>query len=178
MIRGASNYAGEIGHMVSGSETHMCKCGRVGCLEPMISGGGIINMALAGVKDHPESALAASAADGSLNAGTVFRAAEQGDALAAAIAEQGIHALEVTVVNLVNLLNPRLLVFGGGALEKEIILGRVRAYVYANALPVVAKGLADIRLSALDPKMVGLMGAGCLAWDGLAASSGSGEAKT
>jgi len=167
IVTGASNYAGELGHMVCDGEEHVCKCGRKGCLEPLASGGGMIEMAKKAVQSARDSSLARYVQDGSLHAGTIFREAEKGDPIAGSIAEKAMSALENAVVNLVNLMNPSLVVFGGGAIEKDFILNRLTDFVYQNALPVAAKGLQGIRISALDPSLVGLIGASRAAWDGL-----------
>jgi glucokinase len=165
LIAGALNYAGEIGHMASGPEGHPCKCGRLGCLEPLISGGGIILAAKRLIADYPESSLAPYCAEGTINGGVVYREAARGDALASHIAETARSAMEKTAVDLVNLLNPELLVFGGGAVEADFVLHRLKAYIYRNALPVCREALKDIRLSRLDPAMVGLIGAAGMAAD-------------
>ena len=159
LIRGVSNYAGELGHMVSGTWERGCKCGRKGCLEPMASGGGIIQAAKEGLKHYPNSSLKGF----NIHAGIVYKEAEKGDELARMIAEDAIRALEESVVNLVNLLNPSLIVFGGGALEQGLIFSRVKRYVYENSLPAAAQALEDICLSVLNPAEVGVMGACILA---------------
>ena len=167
IIKGATNYAGEIGHLAFGAEDYTCKCGRKGCLEPIVSGGGMINMAKEAVQTNPNSSLAQYIKDNSLNAGTIFREAKKGDVTAGNIAERAMSALENTVVNLVNFMNPSFVIFGGGAIEKDFILNRLTKFVYKNVLPAASKGLKGIRVSALEPSLVGLIGASLAAWNAL-----------
>jgi glucokinase len=167
IISGVCNYAGEIGHMVYGDPARICKCGRKGCLEPCVSGGGLVNIAREKATADSGCSFTKTAGAENFNAGLIFREAEKGDSVAADIAETAFHAQESLVTDLVNLLNPALIVFGGGAIEKEFILNRLTEYVYKNALPVAARGLKGIRISEIDPALVGLIGAGCAAWKGL-----------
>jgi glucokinase len=166
IIKGVCNYAGEIGHMLYGDKTRTCKCGRKGCVEPSLSGGGIVNIAKEKAAANPGSSFARLVNAGAINSGLVFREAEKGDPIAQSIAEFAMQSLECMVVDLVNLLNPALVVFGGGAVESGFVLNRLTEHVYQNALPVAKKGLKGIQMSNLDPALVGLIGAACAAWTG------------
>ena len=167
IVGGVCNYAGEIGHMAYGDQTRLCKCGRKGCLEPSVSGGGMVAIAKEEAAQNPISSFAGVVNGESINAGIIYREAKRGDPLAIKITEAAMHSLECAVTDLVNLLNPALIIFGGGAILKEFILKRLTGYVYKNALPVAARGLIGIKVSELDPALLGLIGAGCAAWLGL-----------
>jgi len=160
LIRGASNYAGEVGHMRSNQVIGPdCKCGRHGCLEPMISGGGILRYAKLLLQDYPNSTLQEYDENGTLHAGIIYNEARNGDVLSMLIVDYAVSALQETLVNLVNLLNPSMIVYGGGAIPSDINLDIIKTYVYENALPVAARALKDICISTLDPRSVGLLGA-------------------
>ena len=168
LVRGAANYAGEVGHMLVESDGDVCdQCGRRGCLEPIASGGGIVAQALARLADHPTSLLREAAAAGLLTAGTVFRAADGGDPLAGEIAGRATRAWGVAIVNLVNLLNPEMIVLGGSIFRDGWGIAALRDYVASHALPAARKSLRSIAPSRLGVTRVGLLGAAMLGWDHL-----------
>ena len=164
LVRGASNYAGEVGHMtVSNISGPVCKCNRQGCIEPVVSGGGIVRSAVSLLEQYPDSALKGFYDSNTLHAGVVYDEAEKGDKLSLLIVDNVINALEETLTNLVNLLNPAMIVFGGGALSQKLILGQIKDNIYKNALPVAVRALNEICISGLDANTLGLLGACTLA---------------
>jgi glucokinase len=114
---GASGAAGEVGHMVIDLRGRPCRCGNRGCLEALASGqavGEIVTAELAsGVA--ASSSLATIAASGrAITARDVFSAAAAGEPYACDVVRRTGEYLAVAVVNLVNLLDPRRVVVGGG----------------------------------------------------------------
>jgi glucokinase len=166
LVRGAVNYAGELGHMVVETDGDLCdQCGRRGCLEPIASGGGMLDHVRAGLADHPDSLLHDSARSGDLTVGSIFQAADAGDPLASAVTERAKRALGTALVNLLDLLNPEIVVLGGGVFRDGWGVTRLRAHVAAKALPAASQSLKGIVLSQLRVDRVGLMGAASLAWE-------------
>jgi glucokinase len=163
LLRGTSNYAGEFGHMAIQSDGPLCPCGRRGCVEPMASGGGMLARVHELLGNFPDSTL--HTYTGSLTAQTIFAAAETGDPLAMKIAGDAVSALSTALTNLVNLLNPEWIVYGGGALSDGWLIERVRGDVESQPLLMTRKSLKGIVPSRLDPSQVGLLGAACLAWN-------------
>ena len=175
LVRGAANYAGELGHMVVEPGGDLCQCGQRGCLEPIASGGGILEQVDARRSDYPRSMLSRPEQAGTLTAGDVFTAADTGDELAVAIVARVVRGLGTALVNLVNLLNPQAVVYGGGVLVDGWLMERVSAYVAANALPVAHGALSGFFPSQLQTGNVGLLGAATLAWMPTAEDSELGE---
>jgi glucokinase len=163
LIRGTENYAGEFGHMVVQPDGPLCPCGRRGCVEPIASGGGMLARAQELSADFPDSTLHAQT--GSLTAHKIFTAADAGDPLAIKISSDAVHALSDALTNLVNLLNPEWIVYGGGTLSDGWLIERVRPNVETGPLPMTRTSLKGIVPSQLNPSLVGLLGAACLAWD-------------
>ena len=163
LLRGARNFAGELGHMVVQPDSMPCPCGRRGCLEPIVSGGGILARVQTELANHPDSSLRSLAEP--LTAQQVFLAADAGDALAGKITDDAIQALATALTNLVNLLNPEWIVYGGGVLSDGWLIDHVRNHVNKQPLPMIRKSLKGILPSRLDPEYVGLLGAACLALD-------------
>ena len=117
--RGTHGFAGEAGHMMVDPAGPVCPCGRRGCWERMASGSGLGRLA----RDAAEAGwLRRSLA---LAGGDV--AALKGEHVALAAAEADTQALDllksfawwvaVGVANLVTLLDPGVVVIGGGLIE-------------------------------------------------------------
>ena len=164
LVRGTANYAGEVGHMVVDPGGILCTCGQRGCLEPICSGDGIMAQVRAGLRDYPDSTLFQPNQEGVLSASQVFQAAEAGDRLASRITGKAVWALSTAMINLVNILNPAAIVYGGGVVKDGWLMGKVSEFVSANALVTARRALKGIWPSRLDPEQVGLLGAASLAW--------------
>ncbi len=161
LLRGAKNYAGELGHMVVQPDGVTCPCGRYGCLEPMVSGGGILARVHQELANYPDSML--HSFGDALTTHEIFIASDSGDPLAAKLSNDAIQALSTALTNLVNLLNPEWIVYGGGTLSDGWLIDHVRENVETGPLPMIRKSLKGIIPSHLNPEQVGLLGAACLA---------------
>jgi len=162
LLRGTENYAGELGHMVVQPDGPLCLCGRRGCTEPIASGGGMLARVHELLEEFPNSLLPTTE---HLAAHSIFTAADAGDPLAIKVSYDAIQALSIALINLVNLINPEWIVYGGGALSDGWLIERVRVNVESQPLPMPRKSLKGILPSRLKPDRVGLLGAACLAWD-------------
>lgn len=121
LYHGSVAGAGEIGHttlMVNGGEP--CRCGNIGCLETLFSEPVIVRQAQQLAARAPHSLLATT-----LREGTgpllerVFAAADQGDVATRALLEERAHYMGLALANLVNVLNPDLIVLGGLFVQGE-----------------------------------------------------------
>lgn len=102
--RGADGMAGEIGHMTIEPGGRTCRCGNAGCLESYASATGI-------VERYGELT---GSTEGVITAEDVHRRARDGDANARQAYREAGRALGIAFANLVNLLNPEMIVIGGG----------------------------------------------------------------
>jgi len=107
LYRGVGNSAGEWGHTILVLDGRECRCGRRGCVEAYVSAPGIVATLL---EHAPDSALLGD--DDATTIAAIAAAAAGGDAVARAVIEATGHYLGVAVANLVNLFNPRTMVFG------------------------------------------------------------------
>ncbi|MFA1541537.1 ROK family transcriptional regulator [Actinomadura monticuli] len=169
LLDGDEGYAAELGHMiVNPYDGRPCNCGSRGCLEAEVG--------------EPALLEAAGRAGGPLGRDgvrAVVRAAEEGDAAARAALDAVGGWLGIGVVNLINLFNPGVVVFGG--MLSEIYRGsasRVRARVTTGGLPVSRErvalrtaalgydatlaGAAELGFAALLADPLGVLGAGSL----------------
>ncbi|MEW6540867.1 MAG: ROK family protein [Bacillota bacterium] len=138
---GAGGGAGEIGHITVVPGGPRCRCGSRGCLEAVASGTAIALRArelldggagggagapagTGGTRVRPGAgmlALAGGAAE-AITAATVARAAEAGDPEARAILDEAAWHLGTGLAAVVNLLNPGLVVLGGGVMRSGRLL--------------------------------------------------------
>ncbi|MBS4031268.1 MAG: ROK family protein [Clostridiales bacterium] len=138
IYRGSKGFAGEAGHMVVKPDGPVCGCGRRGCLETISSGTAIARAAHNAVSDGKirTSLSATLAREGKLTTPHVFQAAQLGDTVAKDILAEAIHYLGIGLVNLVNLLNPEMIIIGGGVAEAgEVFLHPLREMIVHNAIP-------------------------------------------
>lgn len=116
IYHGASDIAGEIGHMTIDSTGRRCKCGNYGCLEAYASGPAIAARAVEGIEAGAETSLP-SYVDGDLSVITaqlVYEAAYDGDAFALEVVRDTAKFLGAGVANIINIFNPEVVVICGG----------------------------------------------------------------
>ncbi len=116
VFHGASDVAGEAGHMTVNFSGRRCKCGNYGCLEAYASGPNIASRAVEGLRSGTESSLQRFLDDGPerITAEVIAREAVAGDAFATHIMTETAELLGAGVASLVNLLNPDTVVIAGG----------------------------------------------------------------
>lgn len=137
IYQGAAGYAGEVGHITMDENGPLCGCGRRGCLETYASATAVIRQAREAIEAGRETSIKAlaEASPKGLEARTVFMAAAQGDAVAQGIVDSLVRYLGLAVANLVNILNPEMVVIGGGvAAAGEQLLTPLRREVHQRAL--------------------------------------------
>jgi predicted NBD/HSP70 family sugar kinase len=100
-LMGVAGYAGEIGHMPINPSGIRCGCGSIGCWETEVGAAALLRRA-GRPPDGGRVAIDAVLAD-----------ASAGDPVALAALEESGRWLGVGLAGLVNILNPRLVVFGG-----------------------------------------------------------------
>ncbi len=160
---GAHGVGGEIGHMTLDLNGEPCNCGNKGCLERYCSATAIIRMACERLPEHPESSIW-SACDGDLtrvNAKMVIDAAREKDAVGLEVFELFIDNLAQAITSFINILDPELVVLGGGVSRAgSFLLDAVREalprYVLYKTLPY-----ARVELARLGPD-AGIIGAAML----------------
>jgi glucokinase len=158
LYRGASGMAGEIGHIIIDPEGPRCGCGNRGCLEAFASGVALAAQGEALVARGASPLLAKMVQEeGIITGGTVCRAAEQGDPEARRLIERAGYYLGIGLAAYVNILNPEVIVIGGGlAKVGELLLGPARAEMKRRAF---AESLAPLRLEPAElGDYVGVMG--------------------
>ena len=161
--RGFGDNAAEFGHMKILPEGPICKCGDHGCLEALASGTSIARIAREGLPIHPKSSLAGL---DEITAEAVARAAADLVGYASTVWSEAMYHLGLGVTNVVNALNPRLVVLGGGVTKAgDMLFEPVRRVVCERAMKPLA---ADVEIvPAANGDLVGLMGAFAVAMEGI-----------
>ena len=114
LVRGAHGLAGEFGHMVIMANGPICGCGRRGCLEAIAGGKGIARRATESLKGIRESEILSSVPINRIDAKVIFDAMEKGDMFSRLIVEETVYYLAVGIVNIASILDPELVIIGGG----------------------------------------------------------------
>jgi glucokinase len=167
LIRGANGIAAELGHILAVPDGHPCGCGRLGCLEQYASGKALARFAQEFAKEDPADAavlleLAGGEVD-EINGRMVTKAALAGDPAARAAFARIGYWLALGLVDLVQVLDPQVLVVGGGVSEAgELLLGPTRE-AYSRSFGARGRfAVADIRAAEML-NTAGLVGAADLA---------------
>ena len=140
LYRGNRGFSGEIGHMAVKPDGPLCGCGRRGFLETVASVTAIARSAQELLTSGRKTALAEI--KGKISATDVFAAAAAGDPPAREILDEAIYCLGIGLVNLVNLLDPEVLVVGGGVANAgEALFAPLRSILGKKAVTHIAKNV-------------------------------------
>ncbi|PYM34894.1 MAG: hypothetical protein DME15_07585 [Candidatus Rokuibacteriota bacterium] len=136
VYRGASDIAGEIGHMTIDSTGRLCKCGNYGCLEAYASGPAIAARAVEGIRPGADTSLP-KYVNGDLSkitAQVVYEAAHDGDEYAREVVKDTAKFLGAGVASIINIFNPQVVVVCGGVtLAGDRLFEPLRAEVRRRA---------------------------------------------
>lgn len=122
LYRGASGVAGEIGHLEVVAGGRRCGCGKRGCLEAYTSENAILSRLAEAGRALPDLSAVAEAA---------------GDPVVRQVLDETGDYLGVAVANLINTLNPALVILGGNL-----------AWVAQYLLPRIELAMARVALDA------------------------------
>lgn len=160
---GAHHIGGELGHVIFDLDGVPCTCGNHGCLERYCSATALIRMAREAVLEHPGSMMLSLAGDdpARIEAKTVIDAARAGDELAVSVYGRYTDFLAQAVASVVNLIDPEIIVFGGGVSKAgnfllDPVLRKYPRYVLFNDQP-----LPPVKLAVLGSE-AGIIGAAML----------------
>ena len=116
LYRGAGGGAGEFGHITVDKDGPLCSCGNAGCLEAVASCSAIIQAVRRAIDKGVDSKIR-DLAGGDLDRVSVeliAQAAMENDSLAFRVLQDAVSHIGTGLANMVNLLNPSVLIFGGG----------------------------------------------------------------
>lgn len=162
---GHNHTAGEIGHMVLEVNGPKCGCGNRGCFEALASRSAIFRNIHSAVKEGQKTILTdmlgPNLAD--MRSGDLRKAIRKGDKFVEKIVEEAAEYAGIGIANLINILNPEIVVVGGGvieALENEMMPGLIKT-AKEHVMPGTMSGI-EIAASKLGDH-AGITGAAVLA---------------
>lgn len=169
---GMRGSAGEVGHtVVDASNGILGKTGQPGTVEPLASRTGMERMLQERVAAGRASVvpeLMKSLGQGRLTSSVIFEALKQKDEVMAEVLAVAQHNLGLLAGNLINILDPEMIVFGGGVTARlgERFIAPIRKVAYANL--VNKQNAREVRIvaGALQDNS-GVVGAAVLARENL-----------
>jgi glucokinase len=174
LYRGSSGAAGELGHIFIDPMGPGCGCGRRGCLEALAG-----RLALAGeaamlaARGGAPRLLAETGADvKKLKSGALARAVEGGDKALKDLVRRKAALVGIAMANVVNTLDPEMVVLGGGLMEAlgDVIVPAAEESMRRHAMPDI---VAHVKVAAAKlGDLAVLMGAAKWAWDRSRGSDG------
>ncbi len=159
IYRGAHGFAGRLGHIiVDYSAQQPCTCGAAGCLEAYAA-------SLALIAEYKKHSGAQTLAP-EFGVKEIAQLAESGDAIAAQVIRRGAFFLGIGIASLLNLLNPDVVIVGGGVAQiGDRYFAEIRRVTRERAQ-------GSVRDTPIVPATLGpqanLIGAAELAWQGIA----------
>ena len=145
IFRGSSAGAGEIGHTIVIPEGGLlCRCGKHGCLETLVSETSLISLAEEIARSEPDGLLSQhlKQLDGNRPIERIFAAARAGDENTLAMIERQARYLGIALANLVNVINPELILLGGMFAQGEELI-----------LPVAERAMRELSFAGLGEKV-------------------------
>ncbi|MCL6588638.1 MAG: ROK family protein [Firmicutes bacterium] len=158
LYRGCGN-AAEFGHQIILPNGPKCLCGRWGCLEALASGTSIARRTREYLMENSDSKILNYAKDiASVTAEDVAQAANNGDKLALRIWQETGEYIGLGVSNVINILNPRVVIIGGGVMKVgDLLLQQIKETVQARAMKQLVDDVVIIK-GALEDQ-AGIIGA-------------------
>ncbi len=148
LFSGHGHTAGEIGHMVLEVNGPKCGCGNKGCLEALASRTAIFQQIKAGIKDGQKTLLTDMLGNdlSNLRSGDLRKAIRHGDKFVDRVLEGAAEYIGIATANLINIINPEVVVLGGGVIEAlaDEMMGVIVETAQDYAMPGAMKGVEII----------------------------------
>ena len=162
---GFNRTAGEIGHMVLEVNGPKCGCGNKGCFEALASRTALFRRIQTAVKDGQKTVLTDMLGPEltDMRSGDIRKALRRGDKFIEQIVEEAAEYTGIAVANVINFLNPEVIVLGGGVMDQlaDEMMPIIVKLAKEHALPGTAKGIEIIASKLGDD--AGITGAAVLA---------------
>lgn len=167
LYRGSFGLAAEVGHMTISSDGLLCGCGLHGCWEQYASGNALVRTARELASANPSAAaVLLSLGDGTIEAihgPDITKAAMIGCDVAVRSYQELGKWLGEGIANLAALLDPDVVVIGGGVADAGIaLLDPVRSSLSSHVTAKAFRALPEVRVAKLGNE-AGIVGASALA---------------
>ena len=146
LYKGLNGVAAEFGHLVLHPGGTKCNCGSIGCYEMYGSTTALVKNAMALDPKYD-------------NGRKIFEGLEQGDSKLEKVLSDWVDQVAWGLVSLTHIFNPPAIIIGGGVMEQEKLVAKVKSRV--EALIISSFGEVEILKATLGNK-AGLLGAAAL----------------
>lgn len=161
LYSGAFGKGGELGHMVMVVDGEDCTCGRRGCIEAYASATALVRQTRRAMLAHPESELW-RVVDGDINAVNGTTPFKAQDEVAKNVVDTYLNYLAEGVVDIINLLQPKVITIGGGiSHEGEKILEPIERAIKERSYARFSDRQTKVTLATLGND-AGIIGAALL----------------
>lgn len=168
LLRGVTNSVGEIGHVTVEKDGLICNCGNQGCVEMYASGTGQARMARLMIQAGNYSCMT-NMVKGDLskiNSKVIQDAYDANDTVAVHVMKKTAEYLGVALADYINLVNPELVIIGGGvSLAGDRLMKPLKEEIDRRVM-VVPKKIVKLVRSTLGDES-GMIGAAALAFEKL-----------
>jgi predicted NBD/HSP70 family sugar kinase len=152
--RGAGGSAGEFGHMTVDENGPLCFCGNNGCLSALASCSAIIQGVSGAIRKGVQSRVQEMAGNDidHISIEMILQAAAENDSLAFRVLNEAAVHIGVALADVVNLLNPSVVVFSGPLFQTnpQLMLDAIQRVIRQRALEKAANEV-QLRVSTLGP---------------------------
>lgn len=163
ILEGFRGAGAEVGHMKLVENGKLCGCGQKGCWEAYGSATAIVKETIDRFSENNHN-LVWKNIDGNvklLEAKHVFDAAKENDRFANGIVDYTANYLAMGIGNLLNVLNPEIIIIGGGvALAGDYLFDKIKEELTKFALPVSLENIKIAQASLGED--AGIVGAAAL----------------
>ena len=157
IVAGHNGAGGEIGHItVNDDEIEPCNCGQYGCLEQYTSATGIVRMAKRKLAKTSDATSLRNFAE--LTAKNIFDEAKEGDAIAKELVDELGHILGSALSNMACVVNPEVIVIGGGVSKAgSILIDTIQKHYVENSFHACKDAKFALASLGNDAGMYGCM---------------------
>lgn len=139
--KGKDGFASELGHVSINPKGPKCKCGNRGCLELYASATAVVRRIKQALKKGMKSKVFKPTKE-NITAAKIYQAAKMGDELSKRILDETGFYLGVAIANIVNALNPEIVVLSGGMTKAgRLLFDKIKGTVKSRALKEAVGGL-------------------------------------
>lgn len=161
LVSGENGAGGEVGHIKVERDGKLCGCGQKGCWEAYASATGLIREAQSRLAVNKTNGLYEQVIGRDLEAKDIFDVAKEGDAFSLDLVDYEADYIALGIGNLLNVLDPEIVVVGGGvSLAGDILFDKVKERLKKYAFPSTTENLKIVAASLGND--AGILGAAYL----------------
>ena len=161
LVSGENGAGGEVGHIKVERDGKLCGCGQKGCWEAYASATGLIREAQSRLAVNKTNGLYEQVIGRDLEAKDIYDVAKEGDAFALDLVDYEADYIALGIGNLLNVLDPEIVVVGGGvSLAGDILFDKVKERLKKYAFPSTTENLKIVAASLGND--AGILGAAYL----------------